>query len=330
MDRLDLNELCRQITTPNETDGFQFSALTIPQYSNHRLAKDKNHNILLLIAFAKDTQTRIFGDYQLENLSINLDVRCNIQNEGLIYEKEFSIVCYKGKDISLKKYFLQLCEMLLIELGSLPTLKDVKSTLQSLIMLFRLAAQPPKKTVQGLWAELFIIANSKNPAVLVDAWHSFPEERYDFNNGVDRIEVKSTANNSRKHHFSLEQLNPPDNCRLIIASIFVLQSANGQSINALQKIIENRLNSDLTLINRLRLQIADTLGDAIVKGVEVEFDNQLAIESLRFYNFVDVPKIQAIDVPIFVSDVGFSSDVSDITTIIPALEFDTSELYLSL
>ena len=220
--------------------------------------------------------------------------------------------------------------MLLTELGDLPTLKDVQKTIHSLVTLFRLAAQPQKKTVQGLWAELFIIANSKNPTTLVNAWHSFPEERYDFNNGSDRIEVKSNANNSRKHHFSLEQLNPPENCSLIIASIFVIQSANGQTINVLQKEIENKLNSNLTLINRLRLQIAETLGDALLKGAEIAFDSQVAFESLRFYNFIDIPKIQAHDVPMHVSDVSFSSDLSDMMSIVPALTFDTSELYLSL
>jgi hypothetical protein len=330
MGKLKLNELSDLIIPPNETDDFQFSAQTIPQYENHRLAKDKNDNLLLLIASTNVHKTKILGDYQLENLKINLEVNCNIKQDNILVEKEFCIICYSGNDNSLRKYFLQLCELLLEELGQLPTIQEVKRTIQNFIALFRFALQPSKKTVQGLWSELFLILHSTTPSVLMNCWHSFPEEKYDFNNGIDRIEVKSSSKDSRNHRFSLEQLNPPENCNLIIASIFVVQSANGQSINVLQKEIENRLNGDLELINKLRLQIADTLGDSIIKGVEIKFDYEIAYESLKYYNFIDVPKIELTNIPNNVSDVNFASDLTNLNAIIPSLVFNLSNLYKSL
>lgn len=331
MGNLNLNELSSKIMPPHETDNFQFSAITIPHYENHRLAKDNDNNLLLLIAFTNSNQKKTFGDHKLENLSINLEVRCNVKQENGIIEEEFCIICYSGNDDSLKKYFLQLCELLLNELGKLPTIQEVKKIIQNFITLFRFASQPQKKTVQGLWAELFLIAQSKYPTVLINCWHSFPEEKYDFNNGIDRIEVKSSSKDkNRNHHFSLEQLNPPINCNLIIVSIFVLQSANGQSIRFLQKEIENKLNGNLELIDRLRLQIAETLGDSILKGIDIKYDNQIATESLNFYNFIDIPKIESSYVPNNVSNVSFSSDLSISKIIVPSLVFDTSELYLSL
>lgn len=330
MGNLNLNELSDLIIMPQETDSFQFSAVSIPNYRNHRLAKDRLNNLLLLISFTNIHKTKVFGDFQLDNLFVNLDVKCVIKQENTFVEKEFCIIGYNGQDLLLKKYFLQLCELLLAELSHLPTIQDVKKTIQNLITLFKLASQPQKKTVQGLWAELFLILNSQNPYVLVDYWHSFPEEKYDFNSGLDRIEVKSSSKDSRNHRFSLLQLNPPDNCNLIIASIFVIQSSNGTSIKSFQEDIEAKLSGNLELIKKLRLQIAETLGDALFKGIEMKFDIEIAKESLSYYNSIDVPKIELKYISHGVSEVSFSSDLSNSKTIIPSLVFNTSDLYLSL
>ena len=81
----------------------------------------------------------------------------------------------------------------------------------------------PTNTVNGLWSELFLIENSTNPKELINYWHNLPEEKFDFNAGKERIEVKSSSSFERKHIFSAEQLNPPSDTQVLIASVFLKQ-----------------------------------------------------------------------------------------------------------
>ena len=71
-------------------------------------------------------------------------------------------------------------------------MKDLKIEIEKLINLFTKFSKPALKTIQGLWAELLIIEQSKNPDYLIQSWHSSTTDKYDFNDGIDKIEVKST------------------------------------------------------------------------------------------------------------------------------------------
>jgi hypothetical protein len=79
----------------------------------------------------------------------------------------------------------------------------------------------PRKSVQGLWAELFLMARLRDPSALVAAWHSQLGDLYDFSAGSQRIEVKSAIGRIRRHHFTLEQVLPIPRTRVLIASVLV-------------------------------------------------------------------------------------------------------------
>lgn len=72
--------------------------------------------------------------------------------------------------------------------------------MNQLIELFRAIAKPARKSLQGLWAELFLISQACQPAILVDAWHTAPEDSYDFAVDNQRIEVKSFSGQICQHH----------------------------------------------------------------------------------------------------------------------------------
>ena len=116
-----------------------------------------------------------------------------------------------------------------------------------LIELFRAMTTPSRKSVQGLWAELFLIAQSRQPTILVDAWHMLPEDRYDFAMDDQRIEVKSFSGSLRQHHFSLEQLQPPEGVKTLIASMLV-EGFTGRRIHSRPKRKKYRLTSVATPI----------------------------------------------------------------------------------
>lgn len=72
--------------------------------------------------------------------------------------------------------------------------------MNQLIELFRAIAKPARKSLQGLWAELFLISRAHQPAILVNAWHTVVEDRYGFAVDNQRIEVKGFSGQIRQHY----------------------------------------------------------------------------------------------------------------------------------
>jgi len=169
---------------------------------------------------------------------------------------------------------------------------------------------PPRKPIQGLWAELFIISRAANPSAMIRAWHSTPDDRYDFCEGTQRVEVKSATGGLRIHTFSLAQLRPPEGAMVIVASLFAERSAGGQNVFDLIRVIQSKI-SDHHLLARMDQTVAETLGEDWRRAEDLRFDRELAGGSLRFYETVDIPCING-DIPAQVTDVRFRSDLTSI------------------
>ena len=186
----------------------------------------------------------------------------------------FSVVkCVEADDL-LHDRFFDAIETLLRSLGETPAAEQLRQVLAGLIELFRLANQPSRGTVQGLWAELWLIAGARDPEVLLDAWHAEPTDAYDFNSGPDRIEVKSAGQRIRRHHFSHRQLTPPAGTRLVICSLFVESSGGGPTVAALIERIRRRVAKPQAL-RRLDHVVAGTLGADWRIGMGAAFDSEL-------------------------------------------------------
>lgn len=327
---MNLLETFNTIIAPTENDKFQFSAVPIPEFDNHRVAKNKSDNPTLLISVSNQFGRTIAANLKLQNVSVLFDVKCNIQQGGNLIERNFTAVCFVGKDNSLKRYFLKLCSALIEDLGNQPTQEGVRKEITRFVELFRLATEPQMKTIQGLWAELFLIAESKEPANLVRCWHCIPEEKFDFNNGQERIEVKSSGSGLRIHNFSLDQLRSPTGTKTIVASVFVNQTSTGKSISELQSKISDHLEAKIDLIEKLQLQIALTLGKSFSDSDKMKFDLQLAKDSLRFYEAEDIPRISLDNVPPLVTDVRFKTDLTDITPVLPNFIAGDGGLFVSI
>ena len=236
-------------------------------------------------------------------------VNCSISEHGVeVGREQFSVVTCLDADDLLTHRFFDAGETLLRSLGETPAVEELRQVVAGLIELFRLASQPPKGTIQGLWTELWLIAQARDPEALLDAWHAEPTDAYDFNSGPERIDVKSTSQSVRKHAFSHGQLKPPEGTRVAIASVFVQGSGGGPTVSALVGSIRSRVAS-IQVLKRLDYVVASTLGTDWRSGVEAAFDSELASESLRFYAADAVPSL-ASDIPSGVSDIRYVSDLS--------------------
>jgi len=242
----------------------------------------------------------------------------NKQSDGI-----YTIISLKTENIDFQKYFLEVVCILLEQLPENPSNKQLKTEIQKLIELFSRFNCPPRKTIQGLWAELFVIEQSKYPEYLILSWHSSPDDKFDFNDGQDKIEVKSTSMVRRIHSFSLEQLNPNRNSDLLIASVFVVQTGRGKNIIDMIDSICKRVQN-LELKFRLNEILSQTIGNDFDKVFNVYFDYQQAIDTLAFFDFRDIPTISNDNIPEEINNVRLDCDLSRVVTIKDKV-FDTSQ-----
>jgi len=264
---------------------------------------------------------------RLEVLEVEFNVECVISRTGLPEERgNFAVIVCLSDDPALIDYFLRSSAAMLAALGETPSNRSVAESVQQFVRLFRALSAIPRNTVQGLWAELFLIGEGRGSDVLAESWHISPDERYDFSIASNRIEVKSSGRRDRRHHFSLEQLEPPPGVSLLIASIHLERSSGGLSLGELIEEASGRVSIELG--NRVREVVAETLGNTFQASLDVAFDRELARSSIRYCWSYAVPRI-ARPLPDYVSDVKFIADLACVEWI-SGNEFASVELFAAL
>lgn len=309
LDMQDLIKVFDSLQKPETLAGTLNFAAAQLEGTPHRIGKDSSGWPALLLESSSEQRG---AQIRLEHLEVQHFVRCRITDiDGQTEEGIYTVVRCIEADDELAHYFLHTVGPILRLLGNSPTFSEISRSVTYLVELFRALTQPPIKSVSGLWAELFVIRHSRDPKALVAAWHATPEEKYDFTSGNQRIEVKSSSQRKRIHHFSLEQLIPPSGCRAVVVSLFVERAGGGTSLRDLVEEIENELSSDPELQERLNRVIGLTLGNALRQGYASRFDRALAAESLKMFDTEVIPKIST-PFPNTVSNIHFQSDLSEV------------------
>lgn len=309
---MNLIELFDSLTIPEHVNGKVLNAMPISDYPNFRIAIDIEGNPILLLSVVGLAKNNKFKSFRLKYLQFEQNKECKVTEGSKTTFQAFTVITFTNADRLLREYFLRISETLIRSLNNNPTQQQVVETLSKFIEVFRSLTDSPTNTIQGLWAELFLIENSTNPKMLLSYWHNFPEEKFDFNAGEERIEVKSSSSFERIHTFSSEQLNPPSGSQVLIASVFMRQNNSGQNIQQLIESITSRIQNTIELIDKLNSVVCKTLGDSLEQSIKVKFDYQIAKDSLRFYKHQDISKVEEVFIPAEVSEVKYKSDLSAI------------------
>lgn len=252
------------------------------------------------------------ADSELEYISVLFNKNCKIIDDAnKEFSKTCSIIILNSDNYDFQNYFLEVMYLMLQNIPQNPTSSQLKTEIDKIIKLFSCMSKPAVKTIQGLWAELLVIEQSANPEYLIKAWHSSPKSKFDFDDGSDKIEVKSTSKTERIHSFALEQLSPNRNSNLVIVSVFTHQTGIGKNINDLRQQILLRIN-DMQVQALFDSMIFQTLGNELESAFGFCYDYQLALDELKFYNAYLIPKINAGSIPPEISDVHFSCNLSNV------------------
>jgi hypothetical protein len=305
----DLVQIFDSLSVPAANVGLgRFCAQPVPGYAACAIGKDTSGNPVLLVQ-ADNALPGTAAPLVLEHLCVIHLVNCRVHaaDQGE-QQQTLSVIRCTGTDRALHEYFLRCLHPIIASLPQHASRDQVGQAVERLIDLFRRMADVPRKAVVGLWAELFLIAMSDDPARLLEAWHSTTEERFDFAIGIDRIDVKAASGGLRVHHFALEQLRPAANVRVLVTSLMAERTQGGTSLDDLVDSIRARV-TDAQLLIRLDSVVAQTLGQDWRAMQETRFDLQRAMESVRFLDASSIPSV-TFPAPPEVSSVHFRVDLT--------------------
>ncbi len=217
-----------------------------------------------------------------------------------------------AEDQELHAYFLRAMDGVVGQLSPFPSIADLARSVERVVEVFRSLSLPGSRSLQGLWAELFLISSAPSVESAVRAWHRSRRSLFDFDAGAQAIEVKSSSTGLRKHHFKLAQLQPPQERNVFVASIMLRDNPRGASIVDLWNAIEGRLSGGSELRMRLSEVIAQSIGHDWQHADDGRFDAEYARTSLAFFDARDLPRVGA-DAGPEISDIEFSADLSGAT-----------------
>lgn len=314
------------LSLPNPPVGdHSLTAALFPGHADHRVAKTADGYAVVLIR-TRDAARRLRSvpvrtEYLRVAYSSPYKVRYASGDSG---EEVFTALTCLNEEPSFVRYFFNVVGSLLDSVGAKPTAEQLDSVIRTFVQLFSALTLPAAKSVQGVWAELFVIATSRDKPLAAKAWHATPDDRYDFMRGQERVEVKSSGRRERRHHFSLEQLQPPSGARLWIASLFTERAAGGSSLEAvLDEACSGISTADAARVRRVA---AEVLGAGFANALDAAFDLQLASESLRYFDYTVVPR-PTLPLSPKVSEVRFLADLADVQSV---ARVDDSALLLAL
>jgi len=306
----DLCQLFDSLPQPAATlNGLEsFSAVPVRDQPQWRVAKDTVGRpaalIGIIVGMGRDRPVSV----SLENLTVEHDVSCRISTSVTTAVERCSLIRCLSEEREIQRCFLRILATFLPALGEAVDSRQLSIIIQRLVELFRLARRPRAQTLRGLWAELFLIARSQGPLILIQAWHTESSEHFDFSVGAERVEIKSSSTRTRVHEFSFEQAYPASGARAVAASVFVEESTNGTTLGELwDKVAKLSPTSEGRLkIERVCLQV---LGEDVSEGRRAAFDWELAMESLAFFDMARIPRVRD-DQPPGVHDIRFASDLA--------------------
>jgi len=300
-----------EIEIPQTENSKLFNATALSDFPFAKIGVNFLGFPVILISSKFDQTHLSQKNIKLKYIELTHNLECKVSENGKSKINNYSVIVFKSNEETLQNYFLGIAQSLLNSLSKNPTQKEVFETFKNFVEIFRSLTETPTKTIQGLWAELILIEQSKDPETLINYWHSIPEEKFDFNADSEKLEVKSSSTLERTHIFSAEQLNPTNDSQVIIVSVFTKQISTGLNVLDLLEKIANRITEN-ELKEKIYIVVSKTLGNTFEQTTKIRYDFELAKNSLRFYRHQDISKVERINIPQRVSDVKFKSDLTNV------------------
>lgn len=293
-----------------------------------RVARSYQGHPCLLLRF--DSEHGISAGRSLATLSYRPPAVVHlISTDGAEKSSKVAILECKTTDSDVIRYFYRVMASVVVNDERTAKESVFERALDAIISLFRALQRPARKSIQGLWAELALIAWSEDPSAAVAAWHSDPEQLHDFAAGSFRVEVKSTLKTLREHAVGLDQLSSMSPGRTLLVSFQLREAIDGASIEDLISAILPRLADHSDSRARLEIVAGESLGSDWRSASEIRFALCDAREKLRVYWGDEVPSV-AQPLPPEIKEVRFVVDLSSTRSIALSAARSVAPLFASL
>lgn len=294
---------------PLAASAIDFSAVHLAGSRSDFLAKASDGGPVFLL---RDSSPASYSPaIQLKHVSVQFHSTCRVTTTGGTVEDQFAVISCDTSVPELHEIFIRSLSVTVEQLPFAAGTPELQRCVQSLLDLFRALSRPSSREVTGLWAELFVIAKSKNVVQALRAWHADQFERFDFSWPSGCLEVKAAANEMRHHEFALEQLQSPLGGAGYVASILLQALSGGVGVVDLGNEIEAHVATEPDLRQKLWENIAAALGNDFSERLDRTFDESYAARSLAVYAMGDVPALQPSSDP-RITSVRFRVDLSTV------------------
>jgi hypothetical protein len=292
------------LPTPERADSYSAEPDTGHRY---RAARSSEGHPAVLISFTRETGTS--NHRTLATIQYRPPATVQVLAVDQDRQARLAILECRTVDADLAAYFFRIVESVLIADDRTADEAHFEASLDAIVTLFRALQRPARRSVQGLWAELAIIAWSARPEVALTSWHSDPHALHDFASGSFRLELKSTIKTLREHTFLLDQLSSMSPGVTLIGSLMLVEDVDGANLSDLLDAIRGRLSPGADLVARLEVVVAESLGQSWHDARDVRFEVEAARKSLRLYAAEKIPTVPQ-PLPSEVKDVRFVADLS--------------------
>lgn len=250
---------------------------------------------------------------ELKHVSAQFHSTCRVTTASGVVEDQFAVVSCDASTPELHEIFVRCIVAAAEQLPLKTNTSELQHSVQALLDLFRALGRPSGREVAGLWAELFVILQSKNEARALKSWHVDQFERFDFSWASGYLEVKAAVKEVRQHEFSLEQLQAPIGGTGYVASVLLQPLSGGTGIVDLANDIERTVATQPALRQKLWENITATLGSDFSERLDRRFDFSYAKRSLAVYSIGDVPAPQEPSDP-RVTGIRFRVDMTTVSS----------------
>lgn len=183
-------------------------------------------------------------DIKLRSMEILFSRNCTVQatTNHKSHVGCYSVIRLKENDRDIVRLFTKIIEERFCRDVSSKNNAEIAANFQEIAALFSRVDNSTNNLI-GLWGELYLIEQSKDLVVAVQAWSSRKTAKYDFVTDSFVLDVKTTLSPSRKHRFSLEQLRPKRNVQAYVASVSITEVESGRTVGAMVDSISAQIDN---------------------------------------------------------------------------------------
>lgn len=245
---------------------------------------DKGYPAIIICSF--DDGPSI--EYERNLLNVSFNKRMSLDSGDNVFEsKGILIECKSISGDTGQVFFATLSNMISKFINQKSSFEQIKSDIEELLKIYEEMRDLSHASAIGLWGELYLILNSKDPKMWGDSYHQNTNDRYDFSFESFSLEIKTTELQRRVHSFSYRQLADPSG-KLYIGSIMINASSGGQSL--LELINDSRFfGLDCKSLNKARLKILNYTENN-QSSIRKKYELANPEKGILFYDSVMIPR----------------------------------------